>query len=108
MKSVGVVVRRYALSATVVLVAAAVALCVYTVIHQANDRAATILAACRDQNARHAATIDELNTLYARFERGASKTRLVQLRTSKGFTLLLVDRLAPQQDCQAVVSRATR
>jgi hypothetical protein len=51
--------------------------------------------------------VAELNKLFSGFEDKASTAQLVQLKASKQFTLLIVDQLAPQQDCQALLASST-
>lgn len=72
-------------------------------IHQIQqERVATVLRSCREQNLRHDATIHSLDELIRRLP-PEKRTRAVQSRAG---TVLLINALAPKRDC-ATLARAT-
>lgn len=99
--------RRYAVSAALLLTAAALGLCVYAIIQTQDERAASILRECNAQNARHSATVAELKSIVARAEAKAPPVRRGQIEASVSSTLLLIDALAPYRDCQHVLAKST-
>lgn len=100
-------VKRNALNITLLLLALAAGAGVYALILVQNERAQTILRACRQQNDRHAATVSELDSLLAKAKQHASPARLKQIRENRASTVLLIDALAPYQNCQRVLAQAT-
>lgn len=66
-----------------------------------------IISGCQQQNRRHRRTVHELDVILRRAERAAPPIRRAQLRESRASTLLLIDALAPYQDCKALVGRVT-
>lgn len=68
-----------------------------------SERQRNARAACVDQNRRHDQTILTLDRLLAQAEADATPTQLGQLRQSRLFTVLLVNALAPHQNCDAQV-----
>lgn len=70
------------------------------------QRVETIRTSCKAQNLRHVRTVRELLQIAAIIERKQpSKAR--EVRSSIGYNILLIDQLAPLQDCAAVVRAAT-
>jgi len=67
------------------------------------SRAENVLSACREQNARHDATVTTLDQLLADAAHTASPARRRQLAQSRTSTVLLIDALAPKRDCLARV-----
>lgn len=72
------------------------------------QRIETIWSSCRQQNARHDGTIRELNVLLRASMRTADPARRQQLSASRASTVLLINQLAPKQDCAMIVKRATQ
>lgn len=68
------------------------------------ERNAAILRDCQAQNARNVSTIAELKHIMAPYLRRARPSVRRQLRASEHFSLLLIDRLAPFQNCQQVLA----
>lgn len=63
------------------------------------SRAEISHTACLDQNSRHDATIDRLDELIdAAVAREPARER--EIRASRASTLILIEALAPQQDCE--------
>lgn len=97
------------LCAAVVAVFAATVLDTHSTTRQIQDeRAASVLRSCQETNGRHDATIGALDELMARAGVGASYQRLVLLEQSRMSTVLLVNALAPKQDCKRLVSSRVR
>lgn len=67
------------------------------------ERTASISEGCQQQNSRHDATIAALDALLARASRDANSARREQLKQSRRSTVLLIDSLAPKQNCEALV-----
>lgn len=61
------------------------------------------LTTCRDQNARRTNTINQLDDIIAKRSKGAPPAERARMRTSRAFTILLIDALAPHQDCNKVI-----
>lgn len=99
--------RHNSLNIVVLLMSLTLALAVYALIEVENQRSASILRECRDQNARHTATVDELNREMGIYIRKASPAKRAQLKQSEGFTILLIDALAPYENCQHVLAKTT-
>lgn len=59
-------------------------------------------AACVDQNNRHDKTVASLGTIILEAEKGQSRQRVAQLNANQNQTLLLINDLAPKQDCSQV------
>jgi hypothetical protein len=76
------------------------------VIERADDiqdsRVAFTAESCRQQNMRHDVTIRKLDQLIADLPPGTQKRRARRGRES---TVALIDALAPERDCRAVVRR---
>lgn len=72
----------------------------------AAERTASILRACAAQNMEHDATIQELDRLLAAAKRRVGRQQRKALAASRQFTVLLIDRLAPKQDCAQVAATA--
>lgn len=68
------------------------------------QRRASILTACREQNARHDDTIVKLDKIIADLPPGPQKDEALQQRDG---TVLLIDALAPKRDCEAQLQRST-
>lgn len=89
-------------------IAAAIALAVmfYFISNQnqtiQDQRRESILRACRDQNARHFNTIKTLDKLIAQLPESQRK----QAEGSRNFTVLLIDALAPVQNCKKLVNES--
>jgi len=67
------------------------------------SRTASIREACRAQNRRHAHTVRTLKHIFTQATRGLPRAARPQLKRSHQATLLLVDALAPIEDCAARV-----
>ena len=67
-----------------------------------HERKESILAGCRDQNARHRHTIHQLDQLLKIAEL-QHPARSAQIRASMASTVLLIDALAPHRNCRLVV-----
>lgn len=72
----------------------------------AADRNESILRACEQQNERHTRTIRELDRILHRAERVAPPLRRAQIQESRASTVLLIDQLAPYENCQQQVRLA--
>jgi hypothetical protein len=72
-----------------------------------DERKQTLLAYCRAQNARHDATVHEINVLIARRVRHLGAAQRAEVRASRASTLLLINALVPHQDCRNVVATQT-
>lgn len=113
-------VRRWGPSAIVVLLCASFPLSVYAAIQardQANakaqdakqlalainqERRYSIVRFCEQQNMRHRGTVRELRHLLEAAERVHPRQR-ARIHASQASTLLLIDQLAPLQNCQRLV-----
>lgn len=62
------------------------------------------LQACMDQNVRHRATVTVLRQLTATAEAGESPAQRKNTRAALQSSLLVIDALAPAQNCAVVVS----
>lgn len=102
-----VVQRRIFLALNTV---AAIAMAILLVQHrhlshqQRIDRRTTIIRSCNDQNARHVETIRTLDNLIAKLP----PSQRAQANRSKQFTVLLINALAPVQDCEKLADRLLR
>lgn len=80
---------------------------VFNAIGQGDDiqaqRRTSILAACREQNARHDDTIAKLDSIIADLP-PSQKAEAEQRREG---TVLLIDALAPKRNCRALLRRST-
>jgi uncharacterized protein YycO len=65
------------------------------------QRVASILTSCRDQNMRNRETIRTLDQLIARLP----AHQRARARASRQNTILIVNALAPYQDCKALAAR---
>lgn len=101
-------IGRNGLNLVLLLVAAALALSVYTIVKMSEARSASILRDCQEQNTRHANTIRALDGIYARAFKQISPAKWAQLRASETSTVLIIDALAPYQNCQQITARASR
>lgn len=83
---------------------AAVAFAVFGLADRADDiqksRADSVRSSCREQNARHDATIATLDRLLEQASQGASPRRAEQIERSRASTVLLIDALAPKRNCE--------
>lgn len=70
------------------------------------ERAASILRSCRGQNKRHTETLKTVNVQFDLAEQGASSARIGELEGSKHFTVLIINALAPKQDCLKMLHKA--
>ena len=68
------------------------------------QRAEGILRNCMDQNQRHRSTIATLDSVIAQLP----KSQRAQAIKNRNFTVLLIDALAPLQDCQRLVRISTQ
>lgn len=77
--------------------------------HQlAQERASTILTSCDQQNARHDATIHELDLLtYEAKLKTRNPIQRRQIMEGQASSTLLVNALVPRQNCQLVLKKAT-
>lgn len=73
-----------------------------------NQRLNNIRETCQASNSRHDNTLRALSSILARAERTALKGRRAQIEASRASTVLLINALAPKQDCARVVALATR
>lgn len=69
-----------------------------------SQRVEAIRNNCRDQNTRHLNTLHELDVLDARLP----PSRRAEARAGRPGVVLLINALAPYQDCKKVVALATR
>lgn len=119
--------RRNGLNIALVMVALAIGLCTYTIIHDQDVRAQAILRECRNQNARHAATISTLRRNAHDALAPDALARTEQLLSTIGIhastaairrfeilstqndtqTIKLINSLAPQRNCSHVLANAT-
>ena len=74
------------------------------------ERKRNIGGACRDQNLRNRTTIATLDQLLRRMQADpkVSADRKAQAKTSRQGTVLLIDALAPVQDCADLLQRAVQ
>lgn len=98
--------RRNALVIVLLLMCASLGLTAYTVTALANERTDAIIRECHDQNQRHDHTVAELDVLLARAEKHAPPAQRKQMAASRQFTILLIDQLAPRQNCAKAAVRA--
>lgn len=71
-------------------------------LHEINaQRADSIRTSCNDQNHRHDNTIHELHALVDQLP----PARRAQAKRNISSTILLIDALAPKQNCDALVKR---
>src|SRR4051794_20595481 len=61
------------------------------------------LTTCRDQNARRTNTVKQLDVILAKRIKSAPPAEAARLKMSRAFTILLIDALAPHQNCQRVI-----
>lgn len=73
-----------------------------------SQRERNIRESCEAQNRRHDGTIGVLDRLIAQRAKSASPAEVRQMRSSRAYTVLLIDALAPHQDCADVVARSLR
>lgn len=71
-----------------------------------HERVASIRDSCVEQNQRHDGTISELYRLAARIER-THPDKSAEVRQGIQQNILLIDQLAPRQNCTVAVRRAT-
>lgn len=64
-----------------------------------DQRRDTIITACQEQNARHDATLEQLDVLISKIPK--SDPRHDRAQQSRASTALLIDALAPVRDCEA-------
>jgi uncharacterized protein HemX len=95
--------RKNALAITLILMAAAVGLCAYTLTQLQNQRIQNITRACVDQNARHTATVAQLDA-ELRLAEARYPKRAAEIQANRQSTILLIDTLAPYQNCQHVLA----
>lgn len=101
--------RRWALAAFTILAMATTAGLYWTstlVGRIQDERAANILRACEEQNARHRETIETLDERIRIASRTASPARVRRMHESRAATVALIAALAPHQDCDEVVRRS--
>jgi hypothetical protein len=72
------------------------------------SRADSIRRACVEQNERHDRTLRTLDALLTARAEGVSRARLERLKESRASTVLLIEALAPRDDCEKRVDRLTR
>ncbi|MBV9805228.1 MAG: hypothetical protein JO130_18665 [Solirubrobacterales bacterium] len=87
--------------------AGSLVLCAYAIRDISFNRTQTIRRDCEDQNARNRNTVGELDLLSARNMRRATAVERRQVVASRSFAILLIDKLAPVQDCQSLVKLDT-
>lgn len=112
---------RFIPTVTLLLAAITLALVAWYSADQSDIRAQTILRECRDQNHRHQATIRQLDAEIAPYGLridGGQRILLIpashhltaaqrqQLSTSIKDTVLVIDALAPYQNCQHVLAQS--
>lgn len=71
------------------------------------QRVTNTLANCKDQNARHDHTIDALDKLIAMATKGIPPAQAAEMKRGRASTILLIDALAPKQDCERRVRMLT-
>lgn len=71
------------------------------------QRVSVTRSLCEAQNTRHRETIRALDGVLARASRGASRAKRIEIYASRAPTILLINQLAPYQDCNALVRFAT-
>lgn len=69
----------------------------------ASERRDAISRSCQQQNARHHGTVKELHKEISQVAARARPAQRRQIRASQKFTVLLIDQLAPLQDCRRLV-----
>jgi hypothetical protein len=69
-----------------------------------SSRKSSILTSCTEQNLRNDNTVYNLNKLLNK----AKITSKAQLQQTKFFTIVLIDSLAPKQDCAARLKKFTK
>jgi hypothetical protein len=67
------------------------------------QRVSVVGTSCQEQNARHDATITQLDQLI----RKVPASRRQRARESRAGTVLLIDALVPKRDCAEVLRKAT-
>jgi hypothetical protein len=68
------------------------------------ERARNVLTNCESQNRRHDATIETLDRQIEQVQR-VKPELATQFRASRNFTVLLINAMAPKQDCAALVRK---
>lgn len=71
------------------------------------SRKNSILISCEEQNIRNENSISTLDDLFAK-SKFISKAGTVQIEQTKTFTILLINALAPKQDCAQRVKKFTK
>jgi hypothetical protein len=71
------------------------------------SRKNSILISCEEQNSRNENSISTLNNLLSK-KLIVSKEKLMQIEQTKNFTILLINALAPKQNCAQRVEKFTR
>lgn len=69
------------------------------------SREDSVRTSCEEQNARHDSTVAKLDDLIAALK---DPVQAARARASKPGTVVLIDRLAPHRDCEALVRRLTK
>jgi hypothetical protein len=64
------------------------------------SRIESVLISCREQNQKHDATIETLDSVLDSARQGASSERREQIDRSRQSTVLLIDALAPKRGCE--------
>jgi hypothetical protein len=101
--------RAYAMFAVLTIASTAALYWLWSQSHQIQtEREQSIRTACVDQNARHRATVAQLDARLRLAVATASPAQARQIRQSRAFTVALIDALAPVRDCDAVVRRSVR
>lgn len=113
--------RRRDLAVIVFTIAAVLSFCTVVVVREAQDRNGIkhavqqiqdsrlriTRANCEDQNARNRNTVGELTTIFnAATKAAASPQQTLVLQQAQTSALLVINVLAPHQDCPALVARA--
>jgi hypothetical protein len=103
----------YGILALVAVIVAFGAVAAVVSIHANHDRIEDIqasridvaLTTCRDQNERSKNTTKQLDAILTKRIKTATPTEAARLKMSRAFTILLIDALAPRQNCKKVIAQ---
>lgn len=87
-----------------VLAATSIVISVYLFSKINDERERNVRANCEQINARHDATIRQLDALLAQRLRTASPADRERIEQSRASTVLLINALVPKRDCDRLVS----
>lgn len=99
--------RRNLLTAALLLTSFAAVLAVYSVIELHDERAASILRSCGNQNTAHTNTLATLHQIIGASVKRANPQQRPEILAAESAATLIINSLAPYQNCRQLLAKSS-